>query len=158
MRPREHRRRGSRRAGAALWRESWGTSSETEHRAAGSQQPDPRRFTPRAEQHWESRATRRMKRERGKAEASAAPEGTSAAAAGSRGSEWWEAIPIPHTIARRGRETGDGSTGDGEERGRKGGTRAMRGCVWLAIVLYSRYAGAAATVTTVFSGHWLSSV
>jgi len=119
MRPREHRRRGSRRAGAALWRESWGTSSETEHRAAGSQQPDPRRFTPRAEQHWESRAARRMKRERGKAEASAAPEGTSAAAAGSRGSEWWEAIPIPHTIARRGRETGSGSTGDGEEQGRK---------------------------------------
>jgi hypothetical protein len=67
-----------------------------------------------------------MKRERGKAEASAAPEGTSAAAAGSRGSEWWEAIPIPHTIARRGRETGSGSTGDGEEQGRKVYTRDAR--------------------------------
>ena len=79
--------------------------SETEHRAAGSQRPDPRRFTPRAEQHWESRATRRMKRERGEAEASAAPEGASAAAAESRGSEWWEAIPIPsRSLAGGGRQ------------------------------------------------------
>jgi hypothetical protein len=134
MRPREHRRRGSRRAGAALWRESWGTSSETEHRAAGSQQPDPRRFTPRAEQHWESRAARRMKRERGKAEASAAPEGTSAAAAGSRGSEWWEAIPIPtRSLAGGGRqEAGAPAT---ERNKQEKCTRRMRGGPRMATVL-----------------------
>jgi len=64
-----------------------------------------------------------MKRERGKAEASAAPEG---AAAGSRGSEWWEAIQIPLTIARRGgrQETGAPATERNEEE--KGDTSDAR--------------------------------
>jgi len=55
--------------------------------------------------------------------------------------------PDPHTIARRGRETGSGSTGDGEEQGRKVYTRDARRPT--DGYSYSRRAAPAATVTAV---------
>jgi hypothetical protein len=119
-----HRRRAL-AARAQHYEREWGTSSETEYRAAGSQRPDPPLFTPRAEQHWESRATRRMKRGReGEAEASAAPEGASVSlvAAESRGSDWCEAEAI--SIPSRSLAKGEGGRRRAHRRRRR--TRTKR--------------------------------
>lgn len=114
--------------------------------AAGSQRPDPPRFTPRAEQHWESQVTRRMKRRGGRQR------------------------QVPHLRGRR-RRRGRGARNGGRpsrsphDRSQGKGVRRRthrrqrnkdekgytRGHARLRL-LYSRRAGAAAAVTAVFHG------